>query len=95
MKRACVYRCVSSIMWVREAEHTLLVDGHTQRSWTLSGTEAMIWDFVALDYTYEHIVQGVAYFLGVPEATAVHRIQEILRLWHTVGIIETSEPWPM
>ena len=56
MSRRSTYCCAPSIIWVRDADQTLLVDQETKQSWSLRGVSAVIWDLLTVGYSHQRIV---------------------------------------
>jgi hypothetical protein len=84
------YCCSSNIAWVREAGHILLVDRETGESWSLHDAEEVIWDLLAVGYSYEKIVQILSLTLSLSADQADHTLSDVLRNWRDAGIVQVS-----
>jgi len=89
----CVYRCAPSIVWTRDEEQTLLIDGN-KRSWTLQGVEATLWDLLVLAYPYQRIVEFFSLLLRIPVDEARSLVLATLRQWQREGIVAVSTENP-
>ena len=85
---ASTYRCVPTIVWVKDAEQTILVEEEARRSWILRGTEAAIWDWLTLD----HPSAGIVRFLSVLSGTSMEESRKallaVLQGWEEAGIVQ-------
>ena len=86
-----IYRCTSSIVWVRDAGQTLAVDEETGRSWTLRGVEAVVWDLLTVGYAYRRIVLLLSLIFSLPAAAAAQALDSLLRRWREANLIQVFE----
>jgi hypothetical protein len=85
-----IYRCSPSIVWVNDAEQTLVVDKETKQSWVLRGTEAVVWDLLAVGYSYQRIVPMLSLILSLSVEEAEHTLTGVLRKWQDASIIRVA-----
>lgn len=84
-----IHRCAPAIAWVRDADHTLLVDMERGRSWSLQGVEAAIWDWLASGTPYERVVRFLCLVLRTSEEEAKDALSATLDHWQDAGITHT------
>jgi hypothetical protein len=84
---ALTLRCAPAIVWVKDAEHTLVVDSDRGVSRLLTGMEQVLWDLLALGYSRAELVQFVSRFLDVPPAEAGATILATCREWEAAGLL--------
>lgn len=89
--RAVAYCCVSNIVWVKDKNGVFLVDPKADRSWSMNGIDAAIWDWLTLGYRHEQAVFLLSLILRVPEDEARQVICETLYRWQRMGIVEQTE----
>jgi len=85
-----VYCCSPAIVWVRDAGHILLVDRETGQSWSLHDAEEVIWDLLAVGYSYEKIVQMLSLTLSLSAEQAGHTLSSVLQNWRDADIVQVS-----
>ena len=88
---ASTYRCVRTIVWVKDAEQTILIEERTKRSWILRGEEAAIWDWLSLNYRSERIIHLLSVLSGASTEEARRALLDILQGWETAGILQAGE----
>ena len=71
---ASTYRCVSDIVWVKDAEQTILIEQAGKRSWMIRREESAIWDWLTLNHPSEKIV----HFLSVLSGTSTEEARKAL-----------------
>jgi hypothetical protein len=81
------YRCAPGITWVQDAAHTLVVQGASGQSWTLTGVEEAIWNWLTLGYEYDQVVRLLALGLG---AAADEALCTVLHDWRAKGLLGAS-----
>ena len=84
------YRCSPSIVWVKDIAQTLVVDERTGQSWALRGAEAVIWDLLAVGYSYEGIGPILSRVLSLPVEEAERILVGVLRTWQDARIVQVS-----
>jgi hypothetical protein len=82
-----VYRCSPSVVWVKDAEQILVVDGETQRSWALRDAGAVTWELLVVGYPYRRLVAMLSLILSLPAQEAERMLVDILQQWHDGGIV--------
>ncbi len=82
-----VYHCAPDIVWVKDADQTILVQEGTGRSWLLSSWQATVWDLLSLGYLADEIVYFLALLLEVPPETARDRLLPIINEWQVNGVL--------
>jgi hypothetical protein len=85
------YRCEPGIAWLSDARRILLVHTRTGQSWVLHGTQAALWDWLALAHTYDEAVCLMARLVDASPEQAERVVQTILNDWHAAGIVQTVE----
>jgi hypothetical protein len=86
-----VYRCAPAIVWVKDSGQTILVEGEKERCWIIYGLEAMVWDLLTLNYTFERIVRFLSVMLETPVDEAMGTLLAILHGWQDAGILLSTE----
>jgi len=84
------YHCSPAIVWVKDADQTLVVDGESGQSWTLRGAEAVVWDLLAVGCRYRKIVELLALTLSLSPKQADQSLSSMLRKWRAAGIVQVS-----
>jgi hypothetical protein len=79
------------IRWVREAGRTLVVDVEENRSWSLQGLEAAIWDRLVLGYSLPAITRFLSLLMAAPEVDARGELLGMLDRWQAAGILYAQE----
>jgi hypothetical protein len=90
MRLPMVYACSPGLRWVKDGWQTLLVDDATARSWTLTGDEAALWDYLALNLAYDDVLRLFAALLDLPNDEAEPRLASTLAAWRQAGILTGS-----
>ena len=90
MSRRLVYTCAPSIIWVRDADQTLLVDQETKQSWSLRGVSAVIWDLLAVGYSHQRIVPLLSLLISLPVEEVERDLTKVLGKWLDEGIVQAS-----
>jgi hypothetical protein len=85
-----IYRCSPSIIWVKDADQTLVVDQETGRSWFLQGAEAVMWGLLTVGYAYRRVVPMLSLILSLPEEEAERRFVGALRKWLDARLVQVS-----
>ena len=83
--QAIAYSCPTRIRWVRDADQLVLVDEQRRCCQVLRGDEAMLWDWLALGYSYDALVRQSAAVWETPEQEAAYILAEHLAKWHKHG----------
>lgn len=81
------YRCAPAIVWVKDSGQTILVESESERCWIMRGVEAMVWDLLTLNYTFEGIVHFLSVMLEIPVDKASGDLWAILQGWEDAGIL--------
>ena len=82
---AIVYSCPACVRWVRDTDQVVLVDEQRHCSQVLRGDEAMLWDWLALGYSYGTLLRQSAAVWETPEQEAACILAEYLASWHQHG----------
>ena len=82
-----VYRCVPTVAWVRELDHTRLLDLERRKSWRLDGLEASVWDLLVLGYAHRQVLAFLVAFLGITAEQSQARLLAMLGGWHEAGLL--------
>ena len=90
MSQQLIYRCPPSIVWVKDADQTLVVDRETGQSWALHGAEAAVWDLLTVGYSYHRIVPMLSLILSLPVEEAEQTLAGILRKWRDASIVQVA-----
>jgi hypothetical protein len=85
--QAVAYRCAPAIVWVKDSGQTILVESENERYWIIRGVEAMVWDLLTLNYTFEGIVRFLSVMLKTPVDEATGALRAILQNWENAGIL--------
>ncbi|MBU0703104.1 MAG: hypothetical protein KKC18_04485 [Chloroflexi bacterium] len=88
MSRRVTYCCSPSIVWVKDAGQTLVVDRETRQTWTLRGMEAVVWDLLAVGYSYQRIVPLLSLIFSLSAGEAKSTLTGLLREWQDTGIVQ-------
>ena len=88
---ASTYRCVPTIVWVKDAEQTILIEEAGNHSWILRGEEAAIWDWLTLNHPSERIVHFLSVLSGISTEEAGKALLVILQGWEKAGIVQAVE----
>jgi hypothetical protein len=88
---ASAYCCVPTIVWVKDAEQTILIEEKTKHSWIVSGENAAIWDWLTLNYPSERIVRLLSVLSGTSTEEARKALAAILQEWEKAGIVRVIE----
>lgn len=88
---ASTYRCLPTIVWVKDTEQTLLIEKGGKRSWILRGEEAAIWDWLTLNHRSERIVHLLSVLSGASAEEARKALVAILQGWEKAGILQVVE----
>jgi hypothetical protein len=81
--------CAPHISWVKDADQTILVESGGEKSWSLKGREAMVWDLLNLRYSLEGLVGLLAALLEESEEEARSYLVGLVREWGEDGIVQT------
>ena len=90
MSRRLTYACAPSIIWVRDAAQTLLVDQETKQSWFLRGVSAAIWDLLTVGYSHQRIVSLLSLLISLPIEEVERDLAKVMGEWLDEGIVQTS-----
>ena len=87
MSQRLTYRCSPSIVWVKDAGQTLVVDEETEQFWALRGAEAVVWDLLAVGYSYRKIIQMLSLIYSLSVEKARDTLVGVLQKWKNANII--------
>ena len=90
MSQRLIYHCSPSIIWVKDADQTLVVDGELGQSWALRGAEAVTWDLLTVGYSSREIAQVLSLILSLSVEEAEHTLASVLRKWRYANIVQVS-----
>jgi hypothetical protein len=82
------YRCAPHVVWTRDVDRVLLVDSEGERAWELDGLEAAIWDWLAMGYPYDKVVDFVSLVLACSQDEAGKTLEAALDAWRQAGLVE-------
>jgi hypothetical protein len=85
-----IYHCAPSIIWVKDSDHTLVVDRDTGQSWALRGVEAVVWDLLSVGYSYHRIIPMLSVMLSLSVEDAGRTLADVLRTWRDASILRVS-----
>ena len=85
------YCCTPSIVWLRDKDAVFLVDPEQDRSWSIKGTDAAIWDWLTLGHCCERTAILLSLILRISEDEARQVICETLHRWQGMGIVIGTE----
>lgn len=83
-------RCAPAVVWVKEADGTLVVNPEKGSSRWLLGTEQAIWDLLTLGYPLEGVTQFVSTLLGVSSEAARRTVLGTCLEWETAGLLRVE-----
>lgn len=89
MNRIC--RPAPSVVWVRDADQTLLVDEEEGTTLTLRGAEEVIWDLMVMRYPYHRLVPMLGAILSLSEEEARGTLIAALTDWQEDGFLILSD----
>ena len=81
------FSCAPGIVWVRDADRVLLANPAMGKSWSLGETEAALWDWLAMGYTYTEVVRLMSLALRISQSEAGETTRDVLLRWHGEGIL--------
>lgn len=84
-------RLASSAVWVHDANGVRLIDPRTRSSWTLSETDATIWNLLVLGYSFHKTVAFLSDLLRVPPEQAESIFLSALSRWRAEGVLEVVQ----
>ena len=90
MSHRLIYCCSPSIVWVKDADQTLVVDKELGRSWALGGVEALVWDLLSVGYSYRRITRMLSLLLSLSVDEAEHTLGGVLQKWRRANIVQVS-----
>ena len=88
---ASTYRCVPTIVWVKDAGQTILIEEAAKHSWILRGGEAAIWDWLTLNHPSERVIDFLAVLSGTSTEEARKALLATLQGWEKAGIVQAVE----
>lgn len=84
------YNCSPGIVWVRDADQSILVEQTLGRCWRLAGDEEIAWDLLALGYSFN----GAARLLSALQETTIEAaagtLLAMLEEWQAAGIVQAK-----
>jgi hypothetical protein len=84
---ALAYDCAPSISWVKDASQVIIVEGRGERSWSLQGVEAVIWDLLTLRYGYDRMVDFLTELSEGSRKNAEAALLATIQHWEEEGIV--------
>jgi hypothetical protein len=87
MRRYPVYACSSTVVWVKDAGMTLVVDRDSQCFWALRDGEAVAWELLALGYSFEKLVTVLSLVLALSVEEAERSLIDMLHRWCDEGLV--------
>ena len=87
---ASAYDCTPSISWVKDASQVMLVEGKWERTWSLRGVEAVIWDLLTLQYGFDQMVRFLAQLSEDTRENAAATLLATMQLWEEEGIVTAN-----
>jgi hypothetical protein len=85
--RRLVYCCAPAVAWVKDTDHTILVEEEKRQAWCLQGMEATVWDLLTLNYTAAGIAGFLAVLWGGSVEEARKALVSVLQDWESAGIV--------
>ncbi len=85
------YRCAPTIVWVKDAGLTLVIDQDRGQWWALRGVEATIWDLLTLNYPFARIAGFLSELLKLSGEEAAQQLLAAVREWEQAGIVRPLE----
>ncbi len=85
-----ILTCPENVRWVNDAGQILVIDEGRGVLHTLRGDEAAVWDWLALAYPYPALVEMLAALLALSPGEAAARLEAILAVWQTAGLLEPA-----
>ena len=76
---------------VRDREGVFVIDPERQIYWRLTGLEADIWDWIALNHPFEEILQFSALYLDLSVEAAKDQVFKVFQKWLSDGILKVEE----
>jgi hypothetical protein len=89
-EKALAYHCAPSLVWVKDAGQTILV-GKEDHTWIIDGVEALIWDLLTLNYSFDRLARFLSVMLEIPFKEAKRTLEAVLHRWNQVGIVVAVE----
>lgn len=77
-----------SVCWVNDGKQITVINRESNRFFTLSGLEAVVWNWLSLGYSYQQIEIMTAHLLSQSESEAVDVLGSIFRDWYTNDLLE-------
>jgi hypothetical protein len=90
MSQRLFHRCSPSIIWVKDADQTLVVDREMGQLWALHGAEAVIWDLLTVGYSSRKIIPMLSLIFSLSVEEAEHTFADVLRKWRDANIVQVS-----
>lgn len=81
----------ASVRWVVESGHVLVIDERRGVAHTLRGPAMAVWNWLALNYSYDQAADWLARSLAVAPAEAEARLRALVQGWLAAGLLEVQE----
>jgi len=91
MSGILVYECSPVIVWVRDAQQTILVNEETGDSWILQDVESVIWDWLAVTRSSDEITQMLSLALSLSVEEAARTFSGVCQNWLEAGILRAAK----
>ena len=91
MSQPLRYYCSPAIVWVKDADQTLVVDRATGQSWSMRGTEAVVWELLTVGHSRSRAAQLLSLILSVPARGGRHTLADVVQRWRDANLIEVCE----
>jgi len=79
------FRSADGIVWVKDADRTILINEESGETCTLLGVDAAIWDLFCLGYRFECAVHFLGALLGLPHGRAAELLRSTADAWCEAG----------
>jgi hypothetical protein len=85
------YYCPAGIVWVKNSDGILVVQGDHNEPYLLMGLESALWSWMNLSYTFSRLVSMLAELEGISRPAAGRKLMHVLENWRGKGILEERE----
>lgn len=82
------YACAPDIVWTHNGDHLLVVARESGQSWTLRGSEALLWEWLCLGHPTHTLIALLAAVDALSGEAAADQIAHTIRHWQAAHLVE-------
>lgn len=91
MMQATIFHCNEDIHWVKEFDKIVLISLEQNLAYVLEGTDAVIWEYLTLQYGSAQLIAHLSALLDISTDAANNTMIKTLIAWEQKGLIKKEK----